>query len=311
MTTETTKTPAISIRGISKYYRGRRALNQLTLDVQPGEVFGLVGPNGAGKTTLISIICGLIRPKSGIVSVFGYDIVDDFERSIRCIGAVFDRPAFYPYLTGWQNLALLARLSNEDPNSDIANALAFVGLTERQHSLVSSYSFGMRQRLNIAQAIVHRPQVVLMDEPTNGLDPAGINEFRVLVGRMNRELGTTIFLSTHLLSEVEQICSRIAILNKGEIILCENVSDVISSGSKQTYAISVSDAPKATRLSTQLGWEVIESKDGLIRVRSDSSEIAELVEGLVMAHVSVSSVEASKGLLETVYLQAVEMANHG
>ena len=203
---------------LSKSFAGRPALEPLTLEVPRGQVFGLLGHNGAGKSTTFGLILGQLRPTGGEAFVRGVSVQRERGRALRRVGAIFETPAFYDYLSGWRNLCMLTALSGHVPESEIEATVRYVGLEERIHALVRVYSHGMRQRLALAQALLPRPDLVLLDEPAEGLDPEGIKEMRELILRLNRERGMTVVLSSHLLSEVEQTCDRNAILNRGRLV---------------------------------------------------------------------------------------------
>src|ERR1700674_2188222 len=190
---------------LTRRFGRRDALRDVTFAVQPGEVYGFLGPNGAGKTTAIRIILGLLRPSTGRVLVDGADATRDHVAAARFMGAVLETPSFYPYLTGRETLRQAARIRGDVPETRIARLLRMVELADRADSPVRAYSLGMRQRLALAQALLGGPRLVVLDEPTNGLDPAGIHDMRELIGRLARDEGVAVFFSTHLLSEAESI----------------------------------------------------------------------------------------------------------
>jgi ABC-2 type transport system ATP-binding protein len=212
--------PMIRLEGISKSFGGRLALQPLTLEIGRGELFGLLGHNGAGKSTTIGILLGQIHPDSGRAFISGVDVRLDRTRALSRLGAIFEMPAFYDYLSGWRNLEIFTAYSCRVSKHEMAEAVALVGLTDRIGNRVRTYSHGMRQRLALAQALLPRPEVLILDEPTEGLDPEGIHEMRNLILELNRDHGMTIALCSHLLAEVEQLCPRVAILQKGKMIFC-------------------------------------------------------------------------------------------
>src|SRR5579864_6900812 len=205
----------ISLLDVKKSFGGRVALHGLTLDVPQGEIFGLLGHNGAGKSTAIGMMLGQVWPTSGVVKVCGHDITTHRARALRKVGAIFEAPAFYDYLSGRRNLEVLCQYSGPASPQRIREVVDWVGLTGREDSKVKTYSHGMRARLAIAQALLPQPELIILDEPGSGLDPEGIAEMRQTIARLQRELGLTILLSSHLLGEVEQLCTRIAVLNQG------------------------------------------------------------------------------------------------
>ncbi|MCX8108998.1 MAG: ABC transporter ATP-binding protein [Verrucomicrobiae bacterium] len=205
----------IQLRSVTKRFGKRLAVDQLSLEVQAGEIFGLLGHNGAGKSTVIGLLLGQVWPTSGRVIVCGYDVTLNRRRALEQVGAIFETPAFYDYLTGYQNLVIFSSYTAATPPARIKEVIDWVGLAGREHSLVRTYSHGMRARLAIAQALLPQPRLLLLDEPNEGLDPEGIHEMRQTILRLHDELGLTILLSSHLLHEVQQLCTRIAVIRQG------------------------------------------------------------------------------------------------
>ncbi len=217
--------------GLTKRFGYIQAVKDLSLTVNRGDIYGFLGPNGAGKTTSIRMMLGLIKPSSGSSRVFGHDINRDFKRAISNVGSMVEGPAFYPYMNGRRNLRLLGRLSGGVSEKRIDEVLDMVGLIKRGDHRVKGYSQGMRQRLGIAMALLHKPRVLILDEPTNGLDPQGMREVRNLIRDIRDNDKTTVFLSSHLLGEMELICDRISIIFKGEIIKEGWMEELIGTGS--------------------------------------------------------------------------------
>lgn len=218
----------IELRGLSKRYGQTVALDGLSLTVRRGEVFGLLGPNGAGKTTTIRALLGLIKPNAGEVRIMGRPVAKGPPQVMRHVGAVVEGPAAYGYLSGRDNLRLSAMLAGDGAERNVERLLSLVGLTDRQDVKVGAYSLGMKQRLSIAQALVGDPSLLILDEPTNGLDPRGIREVRRLIMRLAKEDRITILLSSHLLHEVQQTCDRVAIIHRGKLVLCGPVSELLA-----------------------------------------------------------------------------------
>ena len=216
---------------LTKKYRRRVVVDQLSLMVEAGDIFGFLGQNGAGKSTTIRMALGLVRPTSGRVRVLGYDMARQPLRALKRIGAIIDAPAFYENFSGRQNLRMLAAMSGGAERQRIDSVLDIVGLRERAEDPVRIYSHGMRQRLGIAQALLPNPELIILDEPTDGLDPQGLCETRVLIRRLRDELGLTVMLSSHLLHEVEQICNRVAIIDEGRLLCQGSVEDLIAKDS--------------------------------------------------------------------------------
>ncbi len=208
---------ALQTFGLTKCFGPVVAVDHVDLKVEEGELFGFLGPNGAGKTTTISMILGLLHPTEGRVNVLGQEVTPTNTGALRQVGAMVNTPGFLPYLSGRENLRLLARLYADVDDRRVEEVLEQVGLREAAHRKVGGYSTGMKQRLGLAAALMHRPRLLVLDEPTNGLDPIGMKEVRELL-RALADAGITIFLSSHLLHEVEQICDRVALIHKGRIV---------------------------------------------------------------------------------------------
>ncbi len=215
----------ISLRSVHKRFGARVAVEELTLEVVRGEIFGLLGHNGAGKSTAIGMMLGQVWPTRGEVKLCGHDVTTHRARALRKVGAIFEAPAFYDYLSGWRNLQILSHYSAPTSAARIDEVIDWVGLRGREHSNVKTYSHGMRARLAIAQALLPDPELLILDEPGSGLDPEGIAEMRQTIVRLHRDMGLTILLSSHLLSEVEQLCSRIAVLNRGRKVFDGRVAE--------------------------------------------------------------------------------------
>jgi ABC-2 type transport system ATP-binding protein len=206
----------ISLRHVQKKFGGQRAIEDLDLEVKRGEIFGLLGHNGAGKSTAIGMMLGQVWPTDGEIRVCGFDVLAERQHALKKVGAIFESPVFYDYLSAWRNLEILSHYTAPTPAKRIREVIDWVGLTGREKSKVGTYSHGMRARLALAQALLPRPELLILDEPGDGLDPEGIHEMRQTILRLHREFGLTILLSSHLLNEVEQLCTRIAVLNRGK-----------------------------------------------------------------------------------------------
>ena len=218
----------IEVHNLSKSFKGKKIIEDISFNVKKGDIFGFLGPNGSGKTTTIRMLVNLIYPDGGHITIDGYDLRRDFKNAINVLGAIVETPKFYPYLSGRKNLELMANLSGNVSKGRVDEVLAEVGLKERSKDKVGTYSLGMKQRLGIANALLNNPKIVILDEPTNGLDPQGMKEIRDLVTNLAMEKNITFFISTHLLHEVEMICNRVAILNKGKIIATGKVKELLN-----------------------------------------------------------------------------------
>ncbi|MFB6467465.1 ABC transporter ATP-binding protein [Cytobacillus sp. Hz8] len=218
----------LSVKGLKKKIGKREIIKGLDFELHRGEVFGFLGPNGAGKTTTIRMIVGLIRPTSGTIEICGYNVRTQFTKAMNEIGCIVENPELYPYLTGWENLEHFARMLPNVKDEQIKEVIELVRLEDRVHDLVKTYSLGMRQRLGIAQALLGKPRVLILDEPTNGLDPMGIREMRAFIRYLAEKEGLTVLVSSHLLSEIQLLCDRVAIIAKGEIIKVDRVDRLLS-----------------------------------------------------------------------------------
>jgi ABC-2 type transport system ATP-binding protein len=220
--------PVLQAERLTKRYQRRAVVDQLSLTVERGDIFGFLGQNGAGKSTTIRMALGLVRPTSGKVRVLGYDMARRSLSALKRVGAIIEAPAFYENFSGRQNLRMFAAMSGGVERQRLENVLEIVGLRGRAKDPVRVYSHGMRQRLGIAQALLPNPEFVILDEPTDGLDPQGLSETRALIRRLRDELGLTVMLSSHLLHEVEQICNRVAIIDEGRLLYQGPVEDLIA-----------------------------------------------------------------------------------
>jgi len=293
---------AISARGLTKRYKQVVAVNNLDLAIPLGTVYGFLGPNGAGKTTTIRMLLGLVAPTAGHAEVLGHDIRTAHAAIAPKIGAIVESPAFYTYLTGIQNLEVLWHSSNRvvDP-ARIAALLDRVGLAERGTHKVKTYSLGMKQRLGIAATLLTDPAIIFLDEPTNGLDPAGTVEVRNLITQLGRD-GHTIFLSSHLLNEVEQVCSDVAIVQRGELKLQGKVRDLLS---KNTGFV-IEATPRERALAIMQSFPELNAQsreDGTIEVAAAANDVPALVRSLVRADVDIFGVTARRNTLEQVFLE--------
>lgn len=240
--------PVVRIQGVSKIISSRSLVSDLTLDISPGQVFGFLGPNGAGKTTTIRMMVGLMSISKGDILISGHSVKDEFEQAVAQVGAIVENPEMYKFLTGYQNLVHFARMSPGVTKERIAETIERVGLTARIHDKVKTYSLGMRQRLGVAQAILHKPKLLVLDEPTNGLDPQGIRELRDYLRQLTQEEGLTVFVSSHLLSEMELMCDTVAIIQNGKLIDVRNLRAEAGSDALIEVAFELNDADRAADL---------------------------------------------------------------
>ncbi len=293
--------------GLSKRFGSRWAVKDLNLDVRAGEVFGFLGPNGAGKSTTIRMILTLLSPTSGSVKIFGGEVRENRSSILSRVCGIVEKPDFYLFLSAYKNLELLGSLTRRITKGEILESLETVGLKSRGGDKVKTFSHGMKQRLGIAQAILTKPDLVILDEPTSGLDPQGMKEVRELVLKLSREHGTTIFLSSHLLTEVEAVAQRMAVLNHGQLIAQGTVSELLNSGSSY-FTVQAFPQDRALEIIGNLPWvEVVATGNG-IDVRIDSHRAAELNRILVTGGIDVSGF-AAKRTLEDYFLKITEGAS--
>ncbi len=295
----------IALNQVTKKFGARVAVNELTLQVPRGEVFGLLGHNGAGKSTAIGMMLGQVWPTSGEVKVCGQDVQTRRAAALQKVGAIFEAPAFYDYLSGWSNLEILSHYSAPTSSERIREVVQWVGLNGREHSKVRTYSHGMRARLALAQALLPQPEMLILDEPGNGLDPEGIAEMRQTISRLHDELGLTILLSSHQLSEVEQLCSRIAVLNQGRKVFEGRMADVKAEQGR--VLLKTPDFPAATARLHQLGL-ITAASDGKHIVLGESRTTAEVTKALVAADIAVEGIWQQDQTLEDFYLSLVKSA---
>jgi ABC-2 type transport system ATP-binding protein len=298
----------ISLVDVQKKFGARVALHGLTLDVPRGEIFGLLGHNGAGKSTAIGMMLGQVWPTSGVVKVCGHDVTTHRARALQKVGAIFEAPAFYDYLSGRRNLEILCQYSGPASPERIREVVDWVGLTGREQTKVKTYSHGMRARLAIAQALLPQPELLIFDEPGSGLDPEGIAEMRQTIQRLHREMGLTILLSSHLLGEVEQLCSRIAVLNQGRKVFDGRIADAKVPSVR--WMLRTPDFVKAAALLLERGV-ITGSADGKFITLKEGRTSAEAVKILVNADLAVDGIWQQEQTLEDFYLALIkESASH-
>ncbi|MHB1415631.1 MAG: ABC transporter ATP-binding protein [Chloroflexota bacterium] len=289
----------LKTRNLSKRFNRVAAVNEVDLSVNQGEVFGFLGPNGAGKTTTIGMILGLIHPTAGQVEVFGERVTPGHTRPLRRVGSLVGAPGMVPHLSGRDNLSLLAGLPPKANKERVEEVLKQVGLTEAANRAFQNYSTGMKQRLGLAAALLHRPSLLILDEPTNGLDPAGMREVRELLRALAAE-GITVFLSSHLLHEVEQVCDRVAVLKQGHVVAQGTVAQLI--GQQDVVKARVpSPAQAAGVLRTLAGVTRVEPNGTYVRVSGVPSEA--VIVHLVNNGIVPSEVLRGESDLESIFLE--------
>jgi ABC-2 type transport system ATP-binding protein len=296
----------LETKDLTKTFGGRKAVDSVNITAYEGEVFGFLGPNGAGKTTTLGMALGLIHPTAGEVYVLGERVTPNRVQALKEVGALLGGPAFVPYLSAWDNLDLLARLSPKVDKKRIAEVLELVGLTEYSRRKVGKFSTGMKQRIGIAMALLHRPRFVILDEPTNGLDPAGMREIRHLL-RSLVENGTSILLSSHLLNEVQQVCDRIAVLNRGQVVAQGRVDDLLDA-QKPTVRLTVSDTSVAVRaLESLSNIENVQASGDTLLVTGVTTQA--VMNQLLQHHIIPTEITAQKSDLESLFMDLTSSDN--
>jgi ABC-2 type transport system ATP-binding protein len=291
----------VEARGLVKRYGEIVAVDHVDLNVERGDVFGYLGPNGAGKTTSLRMLLGLIRPTSGSARLFGRDPLVEGARALDGVAGFVEGPRFYPYLSGRKNLRLLADYDEPVSRSRIDEVLELVELRDRAKDKVGGYSHGMRQRLGIAAALLRQPRLLLLDEPTTGLDPAGMRDMRELVRRLAGE-GITIMLSSHLLYEVEELCNRVAIIRKGRVIYLGSLRDLLATATSGYRLRTIEPEHARVVLLAQNGIADVRAANGELRFSGDEQSVAALTIALGRAGIGITALQAESQSLEELFL---------
>ncbi|MFT4412753.1 ABC transporter ATP-binding protein [Fredinandcohnia humi] len=296
--------PVLQLKNLKKTIGRKEIIKGLSFDVYPGEVFGFLGPNGAGKTTTIRMLVGLISITEGEVVIKGTSITKNFEKAVQHIGGIVENPEMYKFLTGHQNLVHYARMVNGVTKERIKEVSELVGLEKRIHDKVKTYSLGMRQRLGIAQALLHRPSILILDEPTNGLDPSGIREVRDYVRKLARKEGLAVIVSSHLLSEMEMMCDRIGIIQNGSLVGVQKVTEFMNEERFIRVQFQLNDSTKAkTVLSQQFPELVIEQNDKGLELSLENEMIPKINASLVKNEINVYGIVQLTKTLEDRFLE--------
>ncbi|MDR4946841.1 ABC transporter ATP-binding protein [Neobacillus cucumis] len=290
----------LAVENLKKVIGKREIIKGLTFDLREGEVFGFLGPNGAGKTTTIRMLVGLIKPTSGTIHICGSNVAEKFQEAMSNLGCIVENPELYPYLSGYNNLLHFARMLEGIGEERIKEVTELVGLTDRIHDKVKTYSLGMRQRLGIAQALLGRPKVLILDEPTNGLDPAGIREMRQFIRFLAEQEGLSVLVSSHLLSEIQLLCDRVAIISKGTIIKIDTVEQLLANRERVVWRVSPLEKGKQV-LGSLTAIEVKE--DGTVVTEYNEQKTSEWNKQLVTAGVSVTEINRKMPVLEDLFLE--------
>jgi ABC-type multidrug transport system ATPase subunit len=303
--------PIVSVQNLTKQFSGVTAVNDLSFTVNEGDVYGFLGQNGAGKSTTIRMLLTLIKPTGGEVQLFGKNLLSHRNEVLKQVGAIIERPDLYKYLSAYHNLSIFAKLSGIKANrKQLMEQLDMVGLADRAQSRVKTYSQGMKQRLGIAIALVHNPKLVILDEPTNGLDPQGIADMRNLILRMSRQMGKTVIVSSHLLSEIELIATRMLIINKGEKVVEGSVTELLDPA-KTLVQIDSADPAAALNWVQQSKWAANGLTDSTagIKLQMNRADIPELAAALVAAGIPLLAIQPRHSL-EDYFLQLTTPNQH-
>jgi ABC-2 type transport system ATP-binding protein len=296
----------LQMNGVSKIIKGKAIVDKLTFDILKGEIVGLLGPNGAGKTTTIRMMTGLIRMSEGDVIVQGHSVKSDFNKAIGHIGAIIENPEFYPYMTGLDNLKQYQRMTDNIEAGRIDEVVKLVGLQEAMNKKVKAYSLGMRQRLGIAQALLNRPKLLILDEPTNGLDPAGIREMRDYMRTIAEVEGISILISSHLLTEIEQICHRAIVIQNGKLVTVTRIGEEQEATAQVKLTIRVGSVESAINIIEKLEYAELTSMDTArseVMVSLLDSRVPELVSSFSAEGVGIFRIMENRQTLEEDFLK--------
>ena len=290
--------PIVQLRNLSKVIKGKQIIDNLSLDIYPGQITGFLGPNGSGKTTTIRLMTGLMNMTDGEVIIDGVSLSKNYEGAIQNVGVIVENPEMYKYLSGYKNLLHFARMHKNIPKERIDEVVRQVGMENRIHEKVSTYSLGMRQRLGLAQSLLHRPKFLILDEPTNGLDPAGIREFRDHLHKISKEENVAVFVSSHLLSEMELMCDRIAVIQSGKLIDVRSIDIALST----VYSIEATPMDSFISLlkADELTFNV---KEKQVEIEISKEQIPDLIAKAVAANVLIYSVQPLQKTLEDQFLE--------
>lgn len=294
----------LEIKNVSKSFGRTKIIDNLTFSVNSGEIFGFLGPNGAGKTTTMKMVLGLIPFSEGDICINGYSIKKDFEKAMQNVGGIVENPDLYEYMTGYENLKLVARIYKVDKKR-IDEIVDIVGLKEKIKLKVKKYSLGMKQRMSVALALIRNPKLLVLDEPTNGLDPVAIHELRDLLKDLAHNRGVCVFVSSHLLSEVELMCDRVGILDKGRLLKIEDLKNIIEIKDKNDneaiYKIITNDNKRAKDILVNNGYSVKDEKEALkVSIKKDKIDL--LINIMLSNGITVYEFSIKKATLEEEYL---------
>ncbi|ARK21698.1 ABC transporter ATP-binding protein [Sporosarcina ureae] len=290
--------PIVELQNLTKVIDNKKIIDNISLSLYPGQITGFLGPNGAGKTTTIRMMVGLMKRTSGEILIDGKSLSEDFEEGLSKVGVIVENPEMYKFMSGYKNLLHFARMQKDISKERINEVVTQVGLEQRIHEKVSTYSLGMRQRLGLAQALLHRPKFLILDEPTNGLDPAGIREFRQHLRTVAETEGVSVFVSSHMLSEIELMCDRIAVIQNGRLVDIRDMSETTQSH----YYLELSPAEEAKSLLISKGFTVESLPVGLL-LQAEKEQIPSIIQLLTSNKIEVYAVQPHRKTLEDQFLE--------
>lgn len=297
----------LEINNVSKYYGKRKVVDNISFNVKPGEIFGFLGPNGAGKTTTIKMILGLISIDEGIIKINGYDVKKNFEKAMNYIGGIVENPDMYGYMSAVDNLKLYAKIRNVN-YSKVYETLEMVGLKKSMNQKVSKYSLGMKQRAGLALSLLHSPKILILDEPTNGLDPVGIKELRDILKKLSKESNTAVLVSSHILSEMELMCDKVAVINNGKIVKIEELkeSEANTENKEKSCVLKVKQINEAVKVLKEKFNKDSNVKDEKIYIQIGENEMSNIVKTLVLNGIDVDSASENQHTLEDLFFDVTK-----
>lgn len=299
------KNPVLEVKNLNKYFGKRKIIDDVSFEVYPGEVFGFLGPNGAGKTTTIKIIMGFLFADSGTILIDGLDIKKDYEEAMGRIGGIVENPEMYSDLSGLVNLKMYARLHKGVSKERIEEVVELVGMSKRIKDKVKKYSLGMKQRVGVAQSILHRPKVLILDEPTNGMDPAGIKELRDIFKKLAHEEGVAVFVSSHMLSEMQLMCDRVGIIDNGKLLGVKPIHELMSlteGGSVYRFMTQNLDADLSTVLSPEYLVKLKDVTAEYLEMNIEQEEVPVVNSQLALGGIPIFGVNKLEGSLEDAFI---------
>lgn len=297
------KNQVLLLDNVYKSIKNKEIVKGISFSINEGEVLGFLGPNGAGKSTTLRMIVGLSSPTSGKIIIDGHSISKDYVKAMSKVGCIIEGPDMYNYLSGLENLKMLASMNKNVTSEDITKAVELVGMQNRINDKVSTYSLGMKQRLGLAQALIHKPKLLILDEPTNGLDPSGINEFRHIIKDLAKKENIAVLISSHLISEVELMCDTVAIIKNGTLLKYSSVSELIAN---QEVFFVLSDNQKGIEV-LKNNWNIDSSiKDGRIEAKIDISKLEEINYSFIQEGIMIKFVNTNQKTLEDLFLTLTE-----